>query len=365
MQISSQQLFFARPEVALLLLLLLPLLYGYYSLAKYRSERLMHYGERQLIPRLLIPRSRVFAFTKHLGWLCVWSLLCLAFMGPFGNVRSFSRSKDPLAEIAKRRIPQEVLFLVDTSASMAVPDASQKRSRLEESKALIDDIVSRLRGQFVSLYAFTSELTPVVPATLDYLFLRLSARDLHIDQGDVGGTDFGKVFQELEKQLLLEPYRKEYVVVLMSDGGDVHWEGAEGKEKERVAKEILEKALFPPSLSIHIFTLGIGAASPGKVPRVSFEGKPVYSKLQPALLQALAEQNGGTYYTVQDWSSWALTKDLYERMEALPSSGEGKQIDTLGDGGESFQVDLYYQIPLALALLFYCLNLLLPEVRRT
>ena len=85
--------------------------------------------------------------------------------------------------------------MLDTSASMSVEDTRQKNTRLEVAKEIIDEMVQKLDGQNVALYSFTSALTPIVPLTLDYLFTRLMLQDVHLNYGEVAGTD---LFESLE-----------------------------------------------------------------------------------------------------------------------------------------------------------------------
>lgn len=190
----GRDVFFNTPQAAFLLFILLPILIGYLLLIRYRKRRQDAYAAQETIARLLTPRSRLMTFSKIGGWLIIWSLVCLALMEPFGNIRypSLPGQASGSAKGIPHFAPHEIIFLTDTSASMGVPDGTDGNTRLEEAKLIMEDIMRQLNGQMVSLYAFTSELSAVVPSTLDYLFVRLSINDLHLDEGAIGGDTFWK-----------------------------------------------------------------------------------------------------------------------------------------------------------------------------
>ncbi len=70
------------------------------------------------------------------------------------------------------------------------------------------------------MYAFTSELTSLVPPTLDYLFARIMLGELHINEGDVGGTLFAPVLEQLKNKILQDKSAYAHTIILFSDGED-------------------------------------------------------------------------------------------------------------------------------------------------
>lgn len=358
---------FSFPYAGYLLLALLPLVYGRWALALYRKRQQHHYAPHPILSKLLIPRSLLLTRLKEMGWLLIWSLACVALMGPIGNMRYASLSQPSSAKTKTPTSPHEIIFLVDTSASMLVPDGPEKEARLEEAKAILEDMARQLQGQTVSLYAFTSVLTPVVPPTLDYLFLRLALKELHVDEGDVGGTNLAAILTTLQQQAFPQPSSKRYTLVLLSDGGDTAWESAKSQAKEKIEKVILNALPSAQDFHLRLFTIGMGSLTPQAIPKVSFEGKPVLSALEPILLEKLAAKNQGKYYMAQKWTSWELAEELFTQMnKALEteSSLAGTERQVANVRQEDVLSDLYYQIPLGIVLLLYLLNLLLPDVRR-
>jgi Ca-activated chloride channel family protein len=367
---SGRDILFNLPQAGYLLLFLLPLLYGQFSLQRYRQSKRQSFAPAQLLSRLLIPRSSSLTYTKVMGWALIWSLVCLALMEPFGNLR-YSTSGIPSTttptHLQPRYIPHEVIFLVDTSASMGVPDSPEGETRLEEAKVIMEDVVRQLRGQTVSLYAFTSELSSIVPATVDYLFLRLSIKDLHIDEGEVGGTRFAPVLKSLKEQAFPQPSSKRYTIIMLTDGGDTQLETLKGEAQEKERKAILTAIPNPQQLHLRLFTVGLGSLKPQPIPNVTFQGKPVLSKLEPDILKQLATQERGQYYMAQEWTSWDLAQALISKMgedELIEQQGAQLERQVAAVKQEDIITDLYYQIPLGLAILFYLINFLLPDVRR-
>lgn len=367
---SGRDILFNLPQAGFLLLLLLPFLYGQFTLRYYRQRQQQKYASLMLLSRLLTPRSSSLTYTKIAGWTLVWVLICVALMEPFGNVRYSSLgaySPSSPTHATPHIVPHEVIFLVDTSASMRVPDGPEGEIRLEEAKVIMEDIIRQLRGQTISLYAFTSELSAVVPSTVDYLFTRLSIKELHINEGDVGGTRLAPVLAALQQQAFPEPSPKRYTVIMLTDGGDTQLEALKGTAQEQERQAILNAIPNPQQLHVRLFTIGLGSLTPQPIPNVTFEGKPVLSKLEPDILKQLAAQERGLYYMAQEWTSWDLAQEFIAQMgeeELIEQQKFQQERQVAVIKKDDILVDLYYQIPLGLALLFYLLNFLLPDVRR-
>jgi Ca-activated chloride channel family protein len=309
-----------------------------------------------------------------------WIFGCLALMGPKGNLHylPFSNQAEAIQNqsVANsdqqllRRKAHDVIFVVDTSASMSVPDARQGRTRLEEAKDILDEIVSHLSGENVALDAFTSQLTPLVPPTLDYLFTRLVIKQLHINEVDVGGTNIGSALESARKDLPSTQWNKLYTFILMSDGGDHTIEGEEGAKRQKAIEDIVQKLESFNSLNYRLFSIGMGSLEGQTIPNVTDQGKPVHSKLESDLLQQLAQQGRGTYYEANQWNAWRLATDLVNQMgkdapyEEQAQSSLGGQRKVRPAQEEDRTYDLYFQIPLGLSILFLLLTLILPDARR-
>jgi Ca-activated chloride channel family protein len=232
--------------------------------------------------------------------------------------KAMSHEEERSGEAAAGRIPDEM---------MKVAPSTEGQSRLDTAKMVMQDILQGLQGQTVSLYAFTSELTPIVPPTLDYLFTRLAIKNLHIDEGGVGGTRFGPVLTELKKEAFPDPKQTH----------------------------------------LHLLTVGIGSLEAEPIPNVTFKDKPVLSKLEPEILKELASRERGQYLMANSGNSWDLAQKILSEIKnnRLSDSAEMQsERKVAAIQQQDFIFDLYYQIPIGIALFFYLLNLLLPDVYR-
>lgn len=356
-------LYFYFPQAGWLLLLLLPLLYGQLALERYRTKQKQAYAVSPVLSRLLIPRSFLLTQLTNLGWLLIWMGGSLALMAPFGNIH-YSPAAVKSSSLSSP--PHEVLFLVDTSASMRVPDGYQGQSRLDQAKQIMEDLVLQLRGQLGALDAFTTELTPVVPPTLDYLFLRLAIKDLAINTGDIGGTRLAPVLTTLREQMFATSSAKYYTVLLFSDGGDTALEQLQGEAKEREREAILNALPNANRAHFRLFSIGLGTLKAQPIPHVTFEGRTVSSALEPDILKQLAQKAEGTYYQAQDWNSWDLAQELMRQvnnasLSSIENWEEERKIAPVKP--DEVLTDLYYQIPLGIALIFYLINLWLSDAK--
>lgn len=368
---STRDIYFIYPEAASLMAFLLPLLIFQFSLVRYRWRQTRAFASPSSLNQILVPRSSLSNYLKIIFMGFAWLFFCLSLMDPQGNWRyravSPQQPQQEFTNFSTRQIPHEVVFLVDTSASMNVADTSDGKTRLDRAKDLIDDILAQLRGTTVSLYAFTSSLTPLVPSTQDYLFTRLVVKSLSINQGEVGGTDFTHILSQLAKKLFPFPKNKLYTLILFSDGGDNQFESLQGNERQKALNHLLDILPNPEDFHFRLFTIGLGADQPSLVPDVSFHGKPVYSKLEPALLEELAKRYRGMYYIAYSGTTWNLAQEIKQKI--LEDSQHMQPVQSLErkvikTNRADLLSDLYYQIPLALAIIFLIISLLLPNVRR-
>ena len=345
---------FSFPEAGWLLLALIPLLYAQFALHRHRMRQQRVYASPLLLSRLMIPRSTSLSFAKTVGWGVIWTLLCVALMGPFRKVSYVPTAADGRG---MDRLPEEVILLVDTSPSMRVPDGVDGQTRLEQAKAIVEEIVRQLHGQMVSLYTFDSSLHAIVPPTVDYLFMRLAIHALRINQ-QAAGTWLAPVLKGLQMKALLHPSHTRYTLVMITDGGDTR------KESQQ---EILQALPLLGELPLRLLVVGVGGVEPQPIPHVSIDGKPVMSQLEPVMLKALAEKGKGRYENARDWNSWTLARALMDQIEeaeeiagaVIPTTLEAKS------GKGKWHIDSYYQIPVGIAVIFYCLNFLLPDTQRS
>lgn len=341
---------FNAPGAGYLFLGLIPLTLFFIALFRYRKKMLGLFSEPSLLADTLIPRSPFIYWSKCAALSLAWVFLTLALMQPQGNAHYPHEQSGREEKAEQRRKTQELILLIDASASMAVKDSRNGMARLDYARDIADQVVRGLTGESVSLYAFTSEVTPLSPATMDYLFVRLMLRQLHINEGDVAGTDIVKALTVLHGELIKIPTNVPKRLILMSDGGDTALEAMSDSKREGAIDALLN--LYDDASSIHlsIDTVGLGVKTGGIVPDVTYEGKGVSSALEDELLRRLALRGNGHYYEANLMTTPDIAESIHEELREDAAHAPSQNFNA-GAGGQAVIHDLYFQFPLGCALL--------------
>lgn len=360
---SLHNIYYAFPNAAYLLvgMVIIAILFAY--LFRFRNRKQQQFVSSQMLHKLMIPRSTIIFWAKVAALCGTWALSTLALMQPvsYGNYPAeLSRLQNPTSSIIRQRPAHQVILLIDASASMAVTDGRNGESRLDLAKEVADAIVSKLDGQTVALHAFTSEVTQLSPPTLDYLYVRLMLRDLHLDEGGAAGTDFANALKEMHSTYFNESTALLKSLVIISDGGDTFVESQRGPSRQQAIDDLLKLVNNSSQNNFHVFTIGTGSANGGIVPKVVFEGKPVHSSIMSELLQQLSENGQGAYYLANDYAASELASKVVEALkhgETMIQEQHPQKILAQ----KSLIHDLYFQIPLGLAILLLAFVLLFPD----
>ncbi len=274
--------------------------------------------------------------------LCLWlslGALIIAWMGPRGNPH-YSAEEIKLDK-KMRQLEQksvDLVVLLDVSASMGTKDTMTREPRLKRALDSLDELIKNLDGAYLTLYIFSSELSKKIPRTFDDLFFRLMAKEITINDNGVPGTDFEKVLQELAKA----NFGPEKTFLLISDGDDTELEVLSGAEKEKRIAAI--KKAFPHPFVV----LGVGSATGGEVPEITYKGKPVISKMNVDLLNELGEFYELEKTTPTEFASAVSKQARFNRL-------------SIATPDKNLIYDEYFQWPLALSLIFLILGLFLPK----
>jgi Ca-activated chloride channel family protein len=347
----------------LIFALIIPLI-GY-GLFLYRKKILQKFGTPEVLEEIVIPRSNTNYWSKVIALTLVVVLSILAWMEPVGNGHYPTGVKVPLKEdLAKvRRRVSDVIFLIDASASMGVKDSRTGSTRLEYAKEIVEEVISRLQGENVALWAFTSEPSKLSPLTMDYLFVRLRLRQMDINEGDVAGTNFVEALAALRQEYFSVISPRHRTLIILSDGGDTHLESMPISEQEKETISIANLVGQADVLNLKVYTLGIGSQNGKAVPNVSYEGKPVISKLDDKLLKELANRGRGDYYPANDLTTLNVAENLISKIQKQGGIEE-LNIRTPVLGNKDLVYDLYFQIPLAGAILLLIFSIFFPDTRR-
>lgn len=211
----------------------------------------------------------------------------------------------------------DIVMAVDTSKSMLATDITP--SRLERAKLAALDLAQQAKADRLGLVAFAGEGFLECPLTGDETAFRESVGALSVNTIPEGGTALAEA---IDTAMTAYKEGNGYkVLVLFTDGEDNDSETNAVEAAQRAAKE-----------GVHIFTVGVGTAA-GELLQVrngngeleyirDEQGNVVKSHLNEPLLQKIAADTGGSYYSL----SGANTMDaLYQRSLAPLPKSQGKE----------------------------------------
>jgi len=352
------------PNGAFLLLLTLPIGWMFYILYRYRQKKLDAFADSSIRNVLIERRLPISFWTKVMLCSIIWIGGVLALMQPKGNERYMNDST-----IQNSTTPhppmQHVIILMDTSASMAVMDSRNQRSRLDASKEVVDSIISSLKGEQVALLAFTSATLPIVPLTNDYLFTRMMTEQVEINEEETTGTDIKQalvfVGQKYFKNVFPTALK---TLILLSDGGDTHLETLQGKDVADYSEQIIQPLTEAGLEKLRVVVVALGSRNGGEVPQVKFHGNPVHSSVNLKLLQQISMVNEGLLLDTETLTSQQIAETVSLALKRQALEGTSIETSLSQQKANEYIYDLYYQIPLAISLIAFMLFLCIPDTRR-
>ena len=277
------------------LLLVIPILIGltYWYNSRLNKKRESYFGD-ELFQKL---RRGFWPLGKKVRNISIYvglALLIIAAAGP--------KIGTEVREVKRQGV--DLLIALDLSASMNAEDI--KPSRLEKAKYEITRLIEKLKGDRVGLIVFTGEAYLQSPMTLDYSALRLFLNIAETGQMPSSSTDFSaametasEAFQSGKEESKSSKAAK--VLMIISDGenhGSNYGEALQSLEEQNVS----------------VYTLGLGTESGTTIPlyndsgsllgyKRNNNGKVISTKLQPQILQSIAEEGGGEYYEIRSGGS--------------------------------------------------------------
>ena len=255
-----------------------------------------------------------------------------------GIVLALARPQWGIVREKVEREGVDVVFVLDTSGSMAVDDVAPNRFFL--ARAALLTLISRLEGDRIGLLAFEGEAYPLVPLTLDADAVGLFLETLEPGVVPAAGSSIG-VGLAKGLDMFVDKERRNKALVLVSDGENLEGE-VEGAVRR--AKE----------MEVVVHTVGVGTTGGAPVPEFDREGNRVgfkkdesgaaaISRLNPATLEAIAGGTGGRFFQVTTADS---------TLSALASAIEGME-NRSALREYSYRKKERFQVPLAVA--FACL----------
>jgi len=291
---------FAHPWL-LLLLLLLPIL----AWLKGRRGRppAFVYSSVQLVRSVLnVTRSHSGGFLAALRWLAL-ALFIVALAQP-RLIKSETKVRASGIDIA---------VALDLSGSMAaedydfVPDKGGI-NRLEMAKAVLKKFVEKRPNDRIGLVAFGSQAYIAAPMTLDHDFLQQNLERLELNSIDGSQTAIGSGLSTAINRLR-ELKSKSKIVILMTDGVN---------NAGKIAP--LSAAEAGKSLSVKVYTIGVGKRGTAPMPQMTPFGKRYVSvpvEIDEDTLQKIAQMTGGKYYRADNAENF---QKIYAEIDKLEKS---------------------------------------------
>jgi Ca-activated chloride channel family protein len=247
---------------------------------------------------------------------------------------------------------------------MSIKDTRSGMSRLDEAKDIANEIMRKLRGEYGSLYAFTSDTMQLSPSTLDYLFLRLMLRQMQINEGETSGTDIGQAISKIRQEYFQEPSLRLKTLIVFSDGGDTRLDDLTGSSRDQAIDSITRLLDDAENKQLRVFTIGLGGRDKREIPGLTYQGKPVWSGLEEDILRKLSVKGRGRFYFANDYSPMQIAEDIVTRMSQDTSYVEAEPVELQQEYLAPIY-DKYFQWPLGIALASLLLAILIPETLKT
>ena len=337
---------------------------------QWKNMKLSLWVHRRHEGTLLQGEERRFFHQKTVLVSLAWIFAIIALMEPRGNphyleaglVDGTSGSTKQEQEVFIQRKAHDVVFLLDASASMEVTDTRTGISRFEYAKEIIDETISQMQDETVSLFAFTSEVSTVSPPTMDQLYVRLMLRNVSINEGDVSGTDLLEALDVIRSRYFISLNERMITLVLLSDAGDTRLEGASSEQRTNEITALLGRIQGTDDSQLKVFTVGLGSKEGAEIPGIEFQGKSVRSKLDEELLQKLSDSGKGRYYYANSFSSLAIAASLSEHIHTRQTTAnieeESVVLQVANNEEPPVIYDEYFRYPLFLAFLMLLLYLM-------
>jgi Ca-activated chloride channel family protein len=329
---------FEHPEYLWFLLSIPLLAAGLFFINMLQKKQLRRFVGDTLISQLAPEASFAMHIMKQVLILLALACLILTIANPQIGTR--------LEEVKREGI--DLFVTLDVSMSMKSEDI--RPSRLEKAKRDMSELLRKLSGDRVGMIVFAGDAFVQFPLTADYSAADLFLSAIDVDAVPVPGTMIGSAIEVSLKSFSKDaPTQKAIVVV--SDG-----ENTEG--------DVLGAVEEAKKAGVRIYCVGMGTPEGGPIPiynqngnRIDYKhdqsGSIVLSKLDETMLQQIAATTGGTYHRAT--SGGNEIDDIFNELALLEKVEFGTKKLT---GFET-----RYQYPLAFAILFLIVEVMLSERR--
>ncbi len=206
----------------------------------------------------------------------------------------------------------DIVFLVDSSASMLAQDLSP--NRLGAAQRFVESVVKARPTSRFGLVTFAATTVVECPVTADHGAFLQRLRLVSYHQGEEG-TALGGAIAECCRRMKTG-LSEARAIVLLTDGA----ENSTGMSPELAAR-------LARQLGIRVHAVGLGTDAPAPYPT---EFGPVTVRLAPdyRALMMIAGATGGRFFKASDSSSLDLVLRELDRMESTERRSSGRETRT-------------------------------------
>lgn len=257
------------------------------------------------IPKGFYQHDTISFLTRAVCLIVSLALLLIALLAPHTKTMK-SRLLGQLTAV------DEIVFLLDCSASMLATDTSTAKSRFDRAKEIISQVVEEIGGINVSLIGFSGNADVIVAPSNDYLYFRILLDGARINEPGLTGSSFYALFEDLVKMAQDSPFVKSKLYVLLSDGEDTALLDLDAQAKKRGESQIVEKVRVLCEKDARLDVVGLGSPQGVRVPGVLDNGSAVTSRLQKPFLQEIAKAGSGKFFEENEVSLLSIVQNIIQ-----------------------------------------------------
>ncbi|MCB0476784.1 MAG: VWA domain-containing protein [Crocinitomicaceae bacterium] len=309
---------------------------AYVLIYYFKNKMIESVADTRLMDRFVNKTSSINSFIKYFFFRIGIALLFIALANPqYGEKKMTGKSEGI-----------EIIIALDVSNSMLVKDLDQNMDRMAVAKLAISELLNKMHGDKVGLVVFAGNPFVYIPITTDYVAFKRFMSDVSPGMTTAQGTAIGSAIDMASEAFTDSDANK--AIIVISDGENHEDDAIQAAEKAR-------------SEGKYVFTVGMGTTKGAPIPnyengikkgyKKDLEGNTVISKINPQMLQGIAQAGGGAYTQADrrylDLSGFVQTLDRIEKSEV--------------DTSEFKVTEDRFSIFLIIGFIFILLDFLIPE----
>ena len=306
-----------------------------YLVSRWRKKVLHKFADTHLVSSLLPDLSKYKPALKI-------TLFCLAFFFLIIGIAN-PQNGSKLQEVKREGV--DLIIALDVSNSMKAEDLSP--NRLENAKQAISKLIENLHDDRIGVIVFAGEAYVQLPVTTDYSAAKLFLNTINTDIVPTQGTAIGSAIDLAVNSFDAKSQNSKSIIVITD--GENHEDDA-----VKAAEAAAEKGIV-------VHTIGMGSPKGAPIPmflnghqngfRKDSEGNTVITKLDENNLQEIAMAGHGAY--VRANNSQSGLSIIFDQINKMQKKEFGSKVYT--------EYDDHFQIFLALAFIFFVIELLITE----